>query len=537
MALSTTHSLTWFDATLGILYVKVQIVDGSTVMETVNDLPVRLTPDISGNVPVGAALEAVVATHVQSAFSPQILAERERSYAVSSGISNTAAIQALTTGQEPEEAATPYLVGYVYDTTGAALSGATVVVGVDSTTTDANGYYLLAVSAGTTSITAYDASHLGAIKVVDVIGMTHVDFTLLSTMGYTSVQTITGTDVGDNTVINTGRLDVYQAEIDFTAGAIVDGSGNPVADVSVEMTNLVVSDAAALTTFPGTFLGDNSGTTAPIASYGYIQVKLFEDGTNNELTLDPDIGATVRLPVDPDPVGVNTIDTWRLNEATGIWEYTGFATRLDGTNVFEFQVTSFSWHNLDYALPSTVNLTVTAYNDSGFGEIGGVGTTPEAGVEITVDILEAAYDGNALWQGRGTTDINGQLTLQVPAGFLRVSGKKGVNVYNGYAYDIDDITGDATINLFYFLPPLDPPVPEGQVLGILSPNTTYDEPTDTLILTGAAAVLEGMTVTIPGVEETFIVAAVDGTTITLNASVTLSRSTTPWFSEIIFLLG
>ena len=76
-----------------------------------------------------------------------------------------------------------------------------------------------------------------------------------------------------------------------------------------------------------------SGSNDPIESYGYINVSV-EDGSGNPLSLNPAIGAIVRIPVNPDPVGTNTINAWRLNETTGIWEQAGTATRVGATNVF-----------------------------------------------------------------------------------------------------------------------------------------------------------------------------------------------------------
>jgi hypothetical protein len=199
-----------------------------------------------------------------------------------------------------------------------------------------------------------------------------------------------------------------------------------------------------------------TGSPGPIESFGFMEIRVSDPAGIEEYTLDPAVGATIFIPVNPDPVGVNSIPLWRLDDDTGIWEETGTATRVGSTNVFEADVTSFSTYNLDRPLFDTSTLTVTAYNDTGiYGLYQQTGTIPAPGVAITVDIISG---GSAVWQGRGITDPNGQLELIVPSGWLSVVGKQGTNIYHGFAYQ-QGPNNTASINLFKFAPPLDPPPP------------------------------------------------------------------------------
>ena len=208
------------------------------------------------------------------------------------------------------------------------------------------------------------------------------------------------------------------------------------------MGNIVVSDTGATDIFPGYFLGDVSGSNDPIESYGYMSVSV-KDANNNPLSLDPNVGATACMPVNPDPVGENTIATWKLNETTGIWEQGANATRVGATNVFEFTVTSFSWVNIDKPLTDTCDLTVTVYATQ-------QGVTPSTlakGVDVTVNVTPEAWGSRpSIWQGRATTDSNGQVTLAVPPGYLEVVGKRGPTTFYGSNYSTRGLQGHARIH-------------------------------------------------------------------------------------------
>jgi len=248
---------------------------------------------------------------------------------------------------------------------------------------------------------------------VSIVGSVEVE-----TGGSVSLSDLTS---GTATAVGNGRPS-NNAEIVFPANAIVDSNGIPVDTAIVEIQNIVVSDPNAVDTFPGLFLGNVNGSNVPIESYGFINVNL-KDENNNSLSLDPAVGATVRLPVNPDPAGLDVIPTWRLDESTGIWQSTEDANRVGTTNVFEFPVTTFSWYNLDIPIGDTCELTVTAITSQGDG-------TPVADVDVFVDVDVRTWGPTSIYQGRGRTDQNGEVTLTVPSGYIKVRGLKNNVLYN-----------------------------------------------------------------------------------------------------------
>jgi len=486
MALTTAYSLTSFDSATAILLLRIRILDGTTVIETVNEVPVRLPVDIYGAVPTGAALDEVLNKAVSGMFTPKILAEKERLYRITQAggaVVNAAEIAALTEQAEPEETLVTAMVGYVYDQLGNPVYGATVTTDATmaSATTNFQGHYYFVTVSGAQKITAEKAGYILSEKTVTVIALTHCDLRMSNAAGIQSTTSAVDMDTQDTTVTNTARP-ADNAEVFFPTGAVVDSMGNPVSAVNIDIANITVSDPGAIASFPGYFLGTPlSGPDTPIESFGFIKVDLFEDGSGTRLQLDPAVGATVRLPVNPDPVGFTTIPTWRLNETTGIWEETGIATRVGSTNVFEFTVDSFSWHNLDQPLPMSLNtLIVNAFDDRQSWDGRLLTQTPAVGVDITVAVREGYYwDAATIWEGRGTTDINGQLILTVPTGWLRVTGKKGIAEYNGSGYTEDGL-GNANVDLYYFLPPELPPT-SNQTADIAA-GTDIGIPTSTIMV-------------------------------------------------------
>ena len=99
MPFTTSYDTVRFDATEAILYLRVRVLDGATVVETNENVPVRLPVDASGLVPVGAELNTVIDRAVSRTFSSTTLAEKERLYNIAANgglVVNRSAIYALT---------------------------------------------------------------------------------------------------------------------------------------------------------------------------------------------------------------------------------------------------------------------------------------------------------------------------------------------------------------------------------------------------------------------------------------------------------
>jgi hypothetical protein len=107
MPFTTSYDTVRFDAVEAIMYLRVRILDGETVVETNENVPVRLPVDASGLVPTGAALTTVLDSAVGKTFSSATLAEKERLYniEVNGGlVVNRSAIYALTEEEESDTA-------------------------------------------------------------------------------------------------------------------------------------------------------------------------------------------------------------------------------------------------------------------------------------------------------------------------------------------------------------------------------------------------------------------------------------------------
>ena len=318
---------------------------------------------------------------------------------------------------------------------------------------------------------------------ITVDGITNVNITLLAASGTQSSVSLTGLTGGTVTGTGTGRAS-NNAEVSFPANAIVDGGNNPVASATMKIGNILVSDTGSTDVFPGYFLGDVSGSNDPIESYGYINVSV-EDGSGNPLSLNTAIGAIVRIPVNPDPVGENTIATWKLNETTGIWEQGTNATRVGATNVFEFNVTSFSWWNIDAPLQDTCTLTVTVHaTPEGAAQV-----TYAKGVDVTIGVGSSWGTRPTIWQGRGTTGSTGQVTMDVPPGYLQVVGKRGSTTFVGTGYNTSGTPGSclAFMDIFPQYNWDNPAPPAPPALIITSPATLTLNQAATITWSGGRA--------------------------------------------------
>ena len=428
MAYTTNYSFKRFDPTGSIMYVVVNILnDSSTVVETIDSYPIKIPIDSNGAAAQGAALDTHVTNTLSSVFDGGYLQQKEYQYNNGNVVTNASLIYTLTSEVEAGEAA-DQIIGFVFDASGNPISGVTVTSSSGGTgTTDISGGFLFTATAGAQKVTASKTGYFDNFKMITVGGITNMNIVLQTQTGIQSSIPLTGLTGGTVTGTGTGRPS-NNAEVSFPANAIVDGSNNPVASATMKIGNILVSDTGATDIFPGTFLGEISGSDEPIESYGYINVSV-EDGGGNPLSLNPAIGATVRMPVNPDPVGENTIATWRLNETTGVWEQGSNATRVGASNVFEFNVTSFSWWNIDKPIPVCCDLTVTVYADT-------LGTVFANGVDVTVNVTPTNWGSRpTIWQGRGTTNSNGQVTMKVPPGILEVVGKRGSTTYIGTGYE------------------------------------------------------------------------------------------------------
>lgn len=330
----------------------------------------------------------------------------------------------------------------IVDEAGNGLSGVTITTSANANisftyNTGSNLTYLL--PQGQQVITATKAGYVTKNTAVNISGVVQITITLASAAAIQSTHTINNANSNTVSVTNTARAS-NNATVDFPAGAIVDSNGNPVSNVTVQITNVSISDTGSVNTFPGLFIGNDAGATDPIESFGFMNVTLTNTATGAALTLDPTKGATVRLPVDPDPEGEYTIPTYRLNESTGQWILSGNAYRITGSNVFEFRVTTFSWWNLDRVPQDQCypfEFTIHANEDDGstpnvgddsttYSQTSQPGVSLVAGVTVYVETMNQS----PARRGQGVSNAQGVGTIDcMPGGYLHVYGVKGTTYY------------------------------------------------------------------------------------------------------------
>ena len=330
----------------------------------------------------------------------------------------------------------------VVDNAGNGLSGVTITTSANANisftyNTGSNLTYLL--PPGQQVITATKAGYVTKNTAINISGVVQITITLASAAAIQSTHTINNANANPVTVTNTARAE-NNASVYFPAGAIVDSAGNAVSNVTVQITNVSISDTGSVNTFPGLFIGNDAGAIDPIESFGFMNVNLTNTATGAALTLNPAIGATVRLPVDPDPEGEYTIPTYRLDESTGQWILSGTAYRIQGSNIFEFPVTTFSWWNLDRVPQDQCypfEFTIHANPDDGStANVGDDSTsysqTSQPGVSLVAGVtvyVQTRFQSPAR-RGQGVSNAQGVGTIDcMPGGILYVYGVKGTTYY------------------------------------------------------------------------------------------------------------
>ena len=341
----------------------------------------------------------------------------------------------------------------VVDNAGNGLSGVTITTSADANisftyNTGSNLTYLL--PPGQQVITATKAGYVTKNTAVNISGVVQITITLASAAAIQSTHTISNANSNTITVTNTARAE-NNASVYFPAGAIVDSAGNAVSNVTVQITNVSISDTGSVNTFPGLFIGNDAGAIDPIESFGFMNVNLTNTATGAALTLNPAIGATVRLPVDPDPEGEYTIPTYRLDESTGQWILSGTAYRIQGSNIFEFPVTTFSWWNLDWVPVDQCfpfEFTIHANPDDGStANVGDDSTsysqTSQPGVSLVSGVtvyVQTRFQSPAR-RGQGVSNAQGVGTIDcMPGGYLNVYGVKGNTYYTPSGVFFDGTT-------------------------------------------------------------------------------------------------
>ncbi|MES2535929.1 MAG: carboxypeptidase regulatory-like domain-containing protein [Pseudomonadota bacterium] len=242
---------------------------------------------------------------------------------------------------EVTAASTGVIAGRVGDAkTRAALSGVSVQIGTQNTTTDANGNYeLTSVPTGTGIVARFSKDQFATnYAILDVVeGQTTFGDLRLAQV---AVKQEVDAAAGDLVVLADSPAVVQLP----AAGLVNKKTGAPViGKVFVEMTP--IDPGINVSAMPGNYRAGNE--TAPIESMGALQVEI-RDQNGELLDLAAGKTATIHIPV---PSGAQnpdlTIPLYHFNESTGLWQREGNAN-LGGTapdQFYEAQVSHFTvWH-------------------------------------------------------------------------------------------------------------------------------------------------------------------------------------------------
>jgi hypothetical protein len=282
-------------------------------------------------------------------------------------------------------------MGKIMDTSHNPVSGVTVVIGSESTTTDDNGVFVL------TDVSVYErfayvevtkSGYLkGSRSLAPTDAMNQVKIILLDENVVGSVSS------GSDSEVNLPN----GAKVKFD-GAFKDENGNAYSgSVTVLMQHLDPSDPDISLKMPGMLYAQNSDNNEKaLETYGMLNVELRGSG-GEKLNIAEGHTATIELPVDPAQTNApSTIPLWHFDEDKGYWIEDGQADLIGGKYIGE--VSHFSWWNCDAQFP-TVNLCMTITD----------GTNPVYGVKVEL------WRANATYPRSGWSNGNGEICGLIPA--------------------------------------------------------------------------------------------------------------------------
>jgi len=240
------------------------------------------------------------------------------------------------------------VVGRLIDEAGNPVSGATVTLESQSTTSDLLGLFLfknISVNKGrcvlSFSKTGYINQYYGCKPSKGKT--TYVKPVML---GHELTQNINSGSGGTIILPNGGSAE-------FPANAFVNEAGVAyTGNVEVRLTLLNADDAEFSSKSPGRDMRatDASGNTRILYSYGMMNVELYGQASET-LNLASGKTATLTFPVTQtqQSTAPSSIPLWYFDEETALWKEEG--TALKNSSEYSAEVSHFTWWNCDYPYP------------------------------------------------------------------------------------------------------------------------------------------------------------------------------------------
>ncbi len=282
--------------------------------------------------------------------------------------------------------------GIVMRANGSPMSGADVATGTLSTTTNEDGYFVLAaVPEGEALIEFSNDGYMSTFRLADVrtTAATHYPNVVLMAVETGTVDATAGGEVA--TSDRTGA-------VDFAANGFVTGAGDPyTGNVNVEINAMGTDDDNFYGTFPGNFEGiRDDGSEVPLVSYGFMTVKMTGE---NKAPLSLADGTTAQLSLSISPkkaaTAPATIPMWYYDETEGVWKEEGEATLTD--NTYTADVAHFTTWNWDVPVTDICSITGTVVDDQG---------DPVSGARVLSQGVDAAIMADTYTASDGTYTVN-----------------------------------------------------------------------------------------------------------------------------------
>ena len=283
--------------------------------------------------------------------------------------------------------------GLILDTSGNPVNNATVQIGNSSAQTSTNGSFLIVGALVKERFAHVKVSKTGFISgsrvLVPTSGDNRINIMLIPN---TPTAIITS---GANSEVSLPN----GTKVKFD-GSFKDASGNAYSgNVQVSLYHLKPTNTYLSELMPGSLLASNaSGEARVLETFGMLHVEL-TGSAGEKLNIANGHTAEISIDIDASQLGISptTIPLWSFDEANGIWEEEGTATRVG--NKYIGTVSHFSWWNCDAPFPQC-NLTVTINNSANL---------PISNVKVAIRRPSQTYAVT------GITNTSGQVTGIIPA--------------------------------------------------------------------------------------------------------------------------
>jgi hypothetical protein len=237
---------------------------------------------------------------------------------------------------------TASILGIVVDESNQPMEGVTVCLGTKSLVTKADGVFSFedaSVPANRAYVCATKTGFFPGSRMMMVrAGGKHL----------ARIMMLEKTLAGSFSNTSGGNVETTDGlKVSFPANATGSNGDN----VQVYAKLLSASDPDLLSMMPGDLRGINSdGDEEAMASFGMIAVEL-TDGSGLKTNLAPGKEAEISLPIPADMQAnaPNTIPLWHFDEATGMWQQDGEATKSGDRYIGK--VSHFSFWNCDIGWP------------------------------------------------------------------------------------------------------------------------------------------------------------------------------------------